>query len=42
MTDLNSSKDDRALAFLVRGLLDLTGLRFDAEGRLLTAQARRG
>jgi hypothetical protein len=29
------SMDDRALAFVVRGLLDLTGRRFDPAGRLL-------
>jgi hypothetical protein len=28
--------DDRALAFVVRGILDLAELTFDAEGRLLT------
>jgi hypothetical protein len=27
--------DERAFAFLVRGILDLAGLKFDAEGRLL-------
>jgi hypothetical protein len=30
--------DERAVAFLVRGILDLAGLKFDAEGRLLDPQ----
>jgi hypothetical protein len=33
--------DSRALAYLVRGLLDLTGLRFDQDGRLLSRPEQR-
>jgi hypothetical protein len=33
--DHESDFDTRALAHVVRGILDLAGLQFDAEGRLI-------
>jgi hypothetical protein len=33
--DDDASRDERSLAHMVRGILDLSGLKFDSEGRLL-------
>ena len=35
-TDMFNGYDRHALAYVVRGILDLTGLKVDPEGRLLS------